>query len=241
MSGAAGAHELAAALTWRRRHRTTVIVSALVATLVTAVVVLHWLGSVDGFGSVEGRSGDWAYVWTFLFVVADAICALFPCETVLNAASALAADGRLALGWVMLAGALGAVVGDSSLYWIARLAGPRVQPQLDKALRNEKVKSAFSFLGERAPVLLLVGRYVPGLRFVVNASLGLTAYPYRRFLLWAAIGGSIWSVYTCGLAYLVGTSLAGFPLATVVISATITSIALIVIFLFARRRRTSAA
>ena len=45
---------------------------------------------------------------------------IFPGETTLNAASTLAADGELELVWVIVAGALGAVVGDSALYWIAR-------------------------------------------------------------------------------------------------------------------------
>ena len=86
-------------------------------------------------------------------------------------------------------------------------------------------------------LLLVAGRYVPGVRFVVNASLGLARYPYRRFLLWSAIGGTLWSVYTCCLAYLVGTALAGFPLASIVLSATITTVALAAVYLVVRRRR----
>ena len=42
----------------------------------------------------------------------------------------------------MVAGALGAIVGDSSLFWIARKNAARVQRQLDKALENPKVRAA---------------------------------------------------------------------------------------------------
>jgi membrane-associated protein len=49
--------------------------------------------------------------------------------------------------------------------------------------------------------------------------------------------GTMWSVYTCGLAYLVGTALAGFPLASVVISGAITTLAIGVVFVLARRYR----
>jgi membrane protein DedA with SNARE-associated domain len=31
--------------------------------------------------------------------------------------------------------------------------------------------------------------------------MGLTEYPYRRFLLFSAIGGAGWAIYTCVLAY----------------------------------------
>ena len=59
----------------------------------------------------------------------------------------------------------------------------------------------------------------------------------RHFLVWSSIGGTMWSVYTCGLAYLVGTALAGFPLASVLISGVITTLAMAVVFVVARRYR----
>ena len=204
--------------------------------LVVLAVVLHVLAGDDGFSLVDAGSGDSAYLAVFLLVFGDAICALLPGETTLNVASTLAAEGSLDLGLVMLAGALGAVTGDSALYWIARSSREKIQPQLEKAKSNDKVAAALGFMGSSAPLLLVTGRYVPGLRFVVNATLGLSAYPYRRFVLWSAIGGTLWSVYTCGLAYLIGTALFEFPLASVVISSAITTLAIAAIFLVARRR-----
>ena len=131
-----------------------------------------------------------------------------------------------------------ALMNIAALYWIARASGRRVKPQLEKAEQNERVASALAFLGTSAPVMLVAGRYVPGLRFVVNATMGLSAYPYRRFLIWSSLGGVLWSVYTCGLAYVVATALSNFPLASVVISGVITTLAIGAIFLVVRRRRT---
>jgi membrane protein DedA with SNARE-associated domain len=200
--------------------------------------------AVDGTNRLRvfaEQSPGWAYVTVFLLVFADGICALFPAETTLNAASALVAEGALDLGAVMVAGALGAVGGDSALYWLARLSRQRFQAQLDRTLQNDKVASAMAFIGSSAPLLLCVGRYVPGLRFVVNASCGLSLYPYRQFLLWSAIGGTAWSVVTCSVAYLVATALAGYPLAAVVVSGCVSTVAIAFIFLIVRRRRRTAA
>ena len=47
--------------------------------------------------------------------------------------------------------------------------------------------------------------------------------PYRRFLPWSILGGALWSVYTCALAYNVATTLAGYPTASLVISGLVTS------------------
>jgi membrane-associated protein len=212
-----------------------------VLLLAVATIVLQSLGGGHVFSLVDESSGDWAYLGVFLLVFADAICPVFPGETTLNAASTLAAQGELDLGLVMLMGALGAIVGDSTLYWVARLCGQRFQPRLKAATENPKVSAALQFLGSRASVLLVAGRYVPGVRFTVNATLGLSSYRYPSFLLWSAIGGTVWSVYTCGLAYLVGTSLADFPLASVIISGLITTVALCAIFLVLRRSHTNAA
>ena len=146
-----------------------------VLLLAVVTVVLQNLGEGDVFSLVDEASGDWAYLAVFLLVFADAICPVFPGETTLNAASTLAAQGVLDLGLVMLMGALGAIVGDSALYWIARLCGQRFQPRLEAASENPKVSAALQFLGSRASVLLVAGRFVPGVRFAVNATLGLSA------------------------------------------------------------------
>jgi membrane-associated protein len=228
------ATETSSTLRLAKKHWLAIVVT--LAVVVAAAYVLHQLAGNDGFSLVDS-GGSLTYLAVFGLVFGDAICALLPGETTLNAASTLAAQGTLDLGLVMLAGALGAVAGDSALYWIARGSSKKVRPQMERARKNEKVEMALDFMGSSARVLLVAGRYVPGLRFVVNATMGLSEYPYRSFLLWSSIGGTLWSVYTCGLAYLVGTALADFPLASIVISATITTLALGVIFLVLRRRR----
>lgn len=78
---------------------------------------------------------------------------------------------------------------------------------------------------------------MPGVRFVVNATLGIAKYPYPEFLLWSAIGGALWSDYTCVLAYAVGTALDNFPLASVIISGVITTSLMGVIFWRVKRQR----
>jgi membrane-associated protein len=189
---------------------------------------------------IMAATEQWAYALTFLLVWFDAVIPIFPGETTLSAASTLAADGELKLELVRLAGALGAIVGDSSLFWIARKGAAKVEGPLDKALENPKVRAAWDALDRSPGVLIVAGRYVPGMRFAVNASMGLSDIPYRRFLPWSVLGGVLWSVYTCALAYRVATTLSGFPLASLVISSFITSAALAAIYFIDRRRRRAA-
>lgn len=229
--------------TWpsERSMRKIVVLAAVGALgLLAGIALLQMLGGENRFGILVEDSGNWAYPAVFFLVFGDAICALLPGETTLNTASALAASGDLQLSLVMLAGASGAVVGDSTLYWIVRLNRRRFQPRLDAAMKRESVATAFRVIGSSAPILLTFGRYVPGVRVVASATFGLSAYPYRSFLLWSSIGGVLWAVYTCALAYLVGTAFVGFPLASALISAAVTTIAVAVVFLIVRRRAQAA-
>ena len=137
----------------------------------------------------------------------------------------------------MVAGAIGAILGDSSLFWIARMNTKRMQPHLDKALENPKVRTAWDGLDRSPGLLIVAGRYVPGMRFAVNASMGLSHIRYRKFFGWSVVSGILWSVYTCALAYYVATTLAGYPLASLIISGLITSAALAAVFFIDRHKR----
>lgn len=77
---------------------------------------------------------------------------------------------------------------------------------------------------------------MPGLRFVINTTMGLSDRPYRQFIPWSALGGVLWSTYTCLLAYWVGSKVDDYPMASVYISGAITTLLMAGFFLADRRR-----
>jgi membrane protein DedA with SNARE-associated domain len=229
---------------WKRqptRRRVLAVGGSIVVAIVCAAALLNVVGSADGLSLIDGTPPKRSYLAVFLLVFLDAVVPIFPGETTLNAAATAAAQGTLELWPVIVMGALGAIVGDSALFWIARRSSRRVAPQLEKARANDRVKQVLALMDSSAPLLIVGGRYVPGMRFVVNATMGLSDIPYGRFLPWSMLGGALWSTYTCLLAYKVATSLAGFPLASVVISGFLTTVMLALIFYVVRKRRATAA
>jgi membrane-associated protein len=72
-----------------------------------------------------------------------------------------------------------------------------MERQLRATTANDKVATAMEVIGSSATALLVFGRYVPGLRFVVNASLGLAGHPYGENLRWSALVGIAWSPVAC--------------------------------------------
>lgn len=125
------------------------------------------------------------YLVIFSFVVFDSIIPIFPSESLLTTASTLAAqpDSTIELWRVILAGALGAILGDSLLYWLSRTVLRRfVTDRITRAEQNPQVGRALEVLSGTAPMLIVFARFVPGLRSMVGATMGLTRYPYARYV-----------------------------------------------------------
>ncbi|MEW6583521.1 MAG: hypothetical protein AB1416_12265, partial [Actinomycetota bacterium] len=87
-------------------------------------LALAALPAAGGLGFADGVA-DWAasvgYIAVFLIVAGDGVMPILPGETAIISAAVLAADGRLNIAGIIIAGAIGAVAGDSSAFWIGRL------------------------------------------------------------------------------------------------------------------------
>jgi membrane protein DedA with SNARE-associated domain len=211
--------------------------SAMLLVVVCAATLLAIFDGDDTYGVLEGHAGFLPYFAVFGLIFGDAVVPILPGETTLNTAAVLASQGSLDISWVIVAAALGAIVGDSALYWISRTGPTRLKARFERAQDDPRVAKAVALLGESGPLLIAGGRFVPGVRFAVNVSMGLLEYPYRRFLLWSSIGGTIWAVYTALLAYYVGTALSEFPLASIAVSGFVTSVLIAGVYWIDRRRR----
>lgn len=187
-----------------------------------------WLASTlaGSIADIDFDGLEHPYAVLFGFVMLDAFIPIFPSESLLNAASTLAVqDGSDIEIWrLIVAGSLGAIVGDTILYWISRtfLRGI-VSDRVAQAERNATVAQALEVLDGQAPQLIIFGRFVPGMRFVVGATMGLTRYPYGRFLLWDAIGGTSWAAFTCLSSAIVATAIEGQPIVSMLVSIVLTT------------------
>jgi membrane-associated protein len=213
----------------------TIILLGLGAVAVFWVVptIIAGLGSIDITGVAR------PYLLTLCFVWWDALVPIFPSESLLNTASTLIASDELdlQLGLLILAGALGAILGDSSLYWLARTVGRSyLGGKVERVKQNPKVSTAFEVLSMSAPLVIVAGRFVPGLRFVIGATMGIERYPYPRFLLYSAIGGASWAAFNCCFSYLIGSKIGEYAVISLLISFAVTS-ALLTFLYFRLKRR----
>ena len=198
----------------------TIAVLVVVGALWIAPVVAAFVSDID-IGQF-----DHPYAVIGGFVILDAVIPIFPSESLLTTASNLAAqDGSTIVMWrLILAGTAGAILGDTLLYWLARtVARPLAEDKVAAAMNNDKVARSMEVLGRRAPMLIVFGRFVPGLRFMVGATMGLTRFPYPTFLLWDVVGSTLWAVYTCVFCYLIASVIDGKPFVSIIVSVIVTT------------------
>ena len=149
-----------------------------------------------------------SYLGILLIVFAESGLLLgffLPGDSLLLTAGVLAQQGKFSLAGVVLAVALGAVVGDSTGYLIGRRFGPGVFSRQDSRLfRPEYVTRTQAFFERHGGLALILARFVPVVRTVAPTLAGVGRMPYARFLTCNIAGGALWAVTVPALGYWLG-------------------------------------
>ncbi|SDI89320.1 undecaprenyl-diphosphatase [Arthrobacter subterraneus] len=132
---------------------------------------------------------------------------VLPGETALFIGGVIASQGHINI-WIMLTVAiLAAITGDSVGYEIGRRFGPGLKnSRVGRFVGAERWVKGEQFLVRRGGSAVLIGRWVGLLRALVPALAGMGRMPYRTFLLYNSIGGTIWATTVVLLGYFAGQS-----------------------------------
>ncbi|MGN6167452.1 MAG: DedA family protein [Solirubrobacteraceae bacterium] len=151
------------------------------------------------------------YLALFLLVAGESAGLPIPGETALSTASVLAARGQLELPVVIAISSLAAIVGDNVGYLAGRHGGRRLllRPGFGATRRQRFLYESERFYQKRGGITVFVGRWLPILRFTAALLAGTNRMPWRRFLLWNALGGICWATSVGLLAYSIGSQASG--------------------------------
>lgn len=148
--------------------------------------------------------------WWFLLIIfsmalLDSVFPVVPGETTVIAGGVAAGAGNQTLAFVILAGALGAFLGDNLAYALGHRFEPRVRAWAErKPQRAIRLDAAALQIKKRGGLLLITARFIPGGRTILTVSSGITQQPRLWFAAWVAVAGAIWATYAAGLGYLFG-------------------------------------
>jgi len=151
----------------------------------------------------------WLYVIVFGLVFAeDALFFgfLIPGETaaVLCGVQAWRGDANLALAILVVISA--AIIGDSVGFEVGKTLGPRLMRTRPLRHHQHRLAQAEKFLARRGGTAVFFGRFFAFFRATMPALAGIAHMPYKKFLLFNALGGIVWGTIFVSLGYAAGDS-----------------------------------
>jgi membrane protein DedA with SNARE-associated domain len=150
-------------------------------------------------------ASDWVYALILVIAALDAVFPVVPSEATVIAAAALAAAGELVLGFVLIAGASGAVIGDNVAYLLGRAGqGVLLRRFFASAKWRRRLGLAETQLRRRGGTIITVSRFIPGGRTATMVSAAIVGLNWRRFLAYDVVAGVLWGSYASLIGWVGG-------------------------------------
>jgi len=160
--------------------------------------------------NLDSLLATYGYLAVFVFVGVESIGVPVPGETMLVTAAIYAGTtGRLSIFWVIVASAAGAIVGDNIGYVIGRTGGYRLVKRYGRYIRLEedRLRLGQYLFDKHGSKVVFFGRFVSVLRIFAAFLAGVNRMHWRRFLIFNAAGGIVWSTIYGVAAFLLGKQL----------------------------------
>ncbi len=139
---------------------------------------------------------SWSSTWPYLGVV---VAAIIEGEIAYIAAAALVAQGQLNALAVLVAGAVGAAIGDQLFFYVFRGRLSRWMARYPAL--EAKTTPLLGYVRRHAALMVLLIRFAPGLRIAIAAACAWVEVPPLTFSLLNLLSSLVWAV---GLLVLVG-------------------------------------
>jgi membrane protein DedA with SNARE-associated domain len=126
-------------------------------------------------------------------------------ETILILGGFAAARGYLALPWVILAAFIGSLCGDQLFFFLGRWHSESILSK--RPTWKVRVNKAQKLLDRFRTPLILIFRFLYGLRTVAPFVIGMSSVPTAEFIILNAVGALVWSIAVGTGGYLFGSAL----------------------------------
>lgn len=155
----------------------------------------------------------WLLPFVVLVCIVDGILPPAPAEATLVALGAVAAaEGRPSIPALIGVAAIGGFLGDNLTYTLGKYT------RLGRFQGSERprVRSFFLWVARmllrHGAMIIMVCRFIPGGRQLVNLTAGAMEFPRGRFMLFDIVAVTAWASYNVGIGALAGSWLEDQPL-----------------------------
>ena len=163
-------------------------------------------GFLHGVAPILDR---WGYLAVAGVIGVESFGVPAPGQTIMVAAAIYAGAGRLNVFAVAAIAFVAAVLGDNIGYWIGVRGGRRLVHRFGRYIfiTPDRLDRAERFFARRGNRIVVVARFIDGLRQLNGVIAGITAMPWRTFLIYNAIGAALWVGWWTTISYFLGTHL----------------------------------
>lgn len=157
--------------------------------------------------SLEPTLDHYGYLAVAGLVLLEDFGVPVPGETVLILGAVYAGTGRLSIVLVALLGFIGALVGDNLGFAIGHFGGRRLAERYGRYvfLTPERLDKATGFFDRHGGKVIVIARFVEGLRQANGIIAGTTGMRWERFLVFNAIGAALWVLVWTSVGYFSGS------------------------------------
>jgi membrane protein DedA with SNARE-associated domain len=176
----------------------------LAAPLLAAATPQHLPGVLH---SLEPTLNHYGYLAVVALVLVEDFGVPVPGETTLILAAVYAGAGRLNVILVGVLGFLAAVAGDNIGFAIGHFGGRRLVERYGRyvLLTPERLDRATGFFQRHGGKVVVVARFIEGLRQANGIIAGLTGMHWARFLWFNALGAALWVAVWTSVGYFSGS------------------------------------
>jgi membrane protein DedA with SNARE-associated domain len=172
--------------------------------MIAATMPQHLPGVLHG---LEPTLDHFGYLAVIGLVFIEDFGVPVPGETILILAAVYAGTGRLNIVLVALLGFVGAVAGDNVGFAIGHFGG---RPLIERYgryifLTRDRVDRATGFFVRHGGWIIIVARFIEGLRQANGIIAGISGIHWAKFLAFNAIGAALWVAVWTSIGYLSGS------------------------------------
>ncbi|HEY6396445.1 MAG TPA: DedA family protein [Solirubrobacteraceae bacterium] len=178
--------------------------TGLLIQLAAAAPIQHLPGVLR---SLESPLDQYGYLAVAAFVLVEDFGIPVPGETILVVAAVYAGAGRLNVFLVGLIGFIAAVIGDNIGFAIGHFGGRPLVERFGRyiLLTPERLDKATAFFSRHGGKIVVVARFIEGLRQANGIIAGIARMHWATFLAFNAIGAALWVAVWTSVGYFSGS------------------------------------
>lgn len=154
--------------------------------------VLHLNVHLD---TLVANYGVWVYAILFLIVFCETglvVTPFLPGDSLLFAAGAVAASGRLDVLLLCALLIVAGISGNAVNYWVGRLAGQEMQRRFPRLIKQQHLDRTRSYFERYGGKTVIIARFVPIIRTMAPFAAGVGQMAHLRYQFYNITGSLLW-------------------------------------------------